>query len=67
MTVEIDRGDDEIRAKRTIRKSGNSLVITMPTEVLDYAELQDGDMVEVAIGFGDEDIYVRQTPSEKEP
>lgn len=53
--VDIDKEDKEVRARRKLRKSGGSTVVTIPPEMLDLLDFELGDNVELeAEIFGDE-------------
>lgn len=53
--VEIDKDDKEVSARRKLRESGGSTVVTIPPEMLDLIDIEPGDQVELqAEMFGDE-------------
>lgn len=53
--VEIDGENQEVRAKRALRQSGGSTVVTIPPEMVDLLDIELGDDVELeAKMFGDE-------------
>lgn len=57
--VEVDKDEKVIRAIRPLRESGGSNVVTIPPEMIDLADFEVGDDVELqAEMFGDE-IRVR--------
>jgi len=54
-SVDIDREEGKMRATRTLRQSGGSIVLTMPRELLDNVGFEDGDeLVLEADMLGDE-------------
>jgi len=61
MPVDYDREAGEARANRTLRQSGNSVVVSLPPELLHEAGLQQGDEVVVAAGFGGGEIELRKS------
>jgi len=54
-SVDIDRDEGKMRATRTLRASGGSIVLTMPRELLDNVGFDEGDeLVLEADMLGDE-------------
>jgi len=52
---ESDGDKQEVRAKRALRRSGGSTVVTIPPEMVDLLDIELGDDVELeAEMFGDE-------------
>ena len=45
MSVEIDLEAMEARTERQLRQSGNSIVVTLPPQLLNEANLAEGDTV----------------------
>ena len=45
--VRVDPKDGTIAADRPVRQSGRSSVVTLPSEVLEAAGIEEGDDVEV--------------------
>lgn len=43
--VDIDREDEVMRATRTVRRSGGSMVVTVPREMLENVGWEEGDDV----------------------
>lgn len=60
MSVQIDSEKGEVREERTLRNSGDSVVVSIPPEVLDQAGLGEGDDVDVATAFGSSIIELRE-------
>lgn len=61
MSVELDGETGELRAERPIRESGNSLVVSLPPEMLRAAGFEPGETVFVTRGEGGESIRLVQT------
>lgn len=61
MPVEIDRDNDSMRARRSLRRSGNSVVLSFPPALLDEAGLELGDEVEIIAPFDTEEITIRKS------
>lgn len=59
MPVEYDPESDEVRGTRSLRRSGNSVVVSLPPEVLRQAGFTDGDDVVVAAGFSGGEVVLR--------
>jgi len=64
MSVKVDTDNGEVRATRTIRQSGNSVVVVIPPELLDAAGFDLGDKVEIATDLEREDIILRSNDLE---
>jgi len=62
--VEIDPEKQEVRARRNLRKSGNSTVVAIPPQVLDGAGLEQGDRVELVAKMGEETIRLTKIDEE---
>lgn len=60
MPVDYDTEAGEARADRTLRRSGNSVVVSLPPELLREAGFQQGDDVTVAAGFDRGEITLRE-------
>ncbi|QHS17958.1 AbrB/MazE/SpoVT family DNA-binding domain-containing protein [haloarchaeon 3A1-DGR] len=56
--VEVDADDGVVRAERTVRKSGNSIVVSIPTQVLEGAGLKEGDNVLLEADLDDGGIHL---------
>lgn len=67
MPVDYDTEEGEARAGRTLRRSGNSVVVSLPPELLHEAGFQQGDEVTVAAGFGGGEITLRKSNPEAPP
>ena len=61
MSVELDVETGELRAERPIRQSGNSLVVSLPLEMLRAAGFEPGETVFVTPGEDGESIRLVQT------
>lgn len=64
MSVEIDTEKGEVKKRRKLRRSGDSVVISLPPEVLQQAEAGEGDEVVVAVPFGSSIIELRKEDEE---
>jgi len=58
MTVEIDPATKTARAERTLRSSGNSVVLTIPPQILQQADVSCGDVVELVAELGAGEITI---------
>ena len=61
MAVEFDEKTNEIRTTRPLRRSGNSVVVSIPPELLRHARMQVGDEVTVAADLDDGRIEIRKS------
>lgn len=52
MLVEIDPDSQTARGERMLRESGNSVVLTIPPQILQQAGLSAGDEVEIVSELG---------------
>lgn len=59
MSIDIDSDAEESRATRKVRKSGNSVVVSLPRTLLREADFLVGDEVEVAASFDGGSIVIR--------
>jgi antitoxin component of MazEF toxin-antitoxin module len=48
MTVSIDTERNVVLADRTVRRSGNSLVVSIPPQLLSAAGISEGDTVTIS-------------------
>lgn len=64
MQVEVDTARGEIRAVRTLRKSGNSISVSIPPELLQTAHMELGDDVELVASFDGNEITLRPATNE---
>ena len=62
MRLTIDTDENEIRATRTVFKSGNSVLVTLPPEVCQLAGLEADDDVTLSIGFDESVIHIEKEP-----
>ncbi|QHS17959.1 hypothetical protein GWK26_12810 [haloarchaeon 3A1-DGR] len=60
MPVEVNPEENEARCQRELRKSGNSIVVSLPPQLLEQAGFELGDEVLVAAGFEGGEISIRQ-------
>lgn len=67
MPVEFDSDEEEIRTRRPLRRSGNSVVVSLPPELLRAARFEVGDELIVAAGFGGGEIQLRHPSSDRQP
>lgn len=65
--VSIDPEAGEIRAIRRLRESGNSVVLTIPRQVLDGAGLEEGDDVLITAEMGRGEFRVEAAPEDPDP
>jgi len=61
MSVTVDPDNGEVRATRTIRKSGNSTAVVIPPELLDAAGFELGDDVDLVCDFDTGEVSMRRT------
>jgi antitoxin component of MazEF toxin-antitoxin module len=66
MSVEVDGDSREMSAVRRLRPSGNSVVISMPPELLDLVGLSRDDHVRIVASFDDDVIVMRKTDPESD-
>lgn len=57
--VDVDPDEGVVRATRTVRKSGGSLVVSFPREVLQVAGLDEGDDVLLEAEWDGDAIHIR--------
>lgn len=50
--VNIDMEKGQVIGERKLRDSGNSTVLTIPPEILDVADLEAGDEIEITADMG---------------
>lgn len=60
MPVQVDTEKGEATAVRPLRKSGNSVVVSIPPELLHQAGFVVGDEVDVVAGFEGGEISLRR-------
>lgn len=58
--VSFDREEGKMRATRTVRESGNSVIVTIPPQILEGANFEVGDDVEISVDIESGDITVRR-------
>jgi len=66
MSVEIDPATETARAERPLRSSGNSVVLTIPPQILQQADLCCGDVVELEAKLGDGEIILTEQDNSDE-
>lgn len=66
MTVHVDPDDEESRTTRELRKSGNSIVVSIPPTILREAGFVVGEEVEIAAPFKGGVIEIREPRSDEE-
>lgn len=59
MSVQINPQTETVRATRSLRKSGSSVILTIPPEVLQSLDLDSGDTLEIEGDWGDGEMRVR--------
>jgi len=59
--VEFDAEDRVAYTRRQIGKSGNSLVIRIPPQILEVADLEHGNQVKLVADMDEETITIRRT------
>jgi len=59
MSVDVDTQNREIRASRPLRRSGNSVVVSLPPELLREAQLEEGDEVSLVTSFDGAEISIQ--------
>lgn len=59
MSVEIDPAEKTARGERQLRESGNSVVLTVPPQILQQAGMQSGDDVELVAKLGSGEITLQ--------
>lgn len=50
--------DDKIKFERNLRKAGDSIVFSVPKEILDYINSNDGDQIFVMPEYGKHGKYI---------
>ena len=60
MDVDVDTELQEMRAERTVQKSGNSTVVPLPPAILREAGFNLGDEVNVTASFDGQEIRIRK-------
>ena len=66
MPATIDTENGEASDSRKLRESGNSVVVTLPPEILETAGLETGDTVQVAAAFEGGKITVKDADTDDE-
>jgi len=51
---------DKICRTRTIRQSGGSTVVTIPPELLEFTQFEDGDTVSLSAAFDGDEITIQK-------
>lgn len=64
--VNIDIENGVVTGERKLRDSGNSTVLTIPPEILDVADLEAGDEIEIQADMQSGEITIRKKEDEKE-
>lgn len=65
MSVEIDTENGEVLKRRALRRSGDSVVVSIPPEVLAQAGAHEGDEITVAVPFEGSTIELRKDEKEE--
>lgn len=64
MDVEVDMDAGEVRAIRTIRNSGNSVVVSLPPNLLSACGFSAGDELQLIADNNTSEIRLRRPPQE---
>lgn len=62
--VDVDPDAGEVSGVRKLRRSGDSLVISIPPEVLDMSGLEAGERYEVVAPFEGGEVTIRPPDAE---
>jgi len=54
MSLSVDTETEQLSEDRTLRKSGNSVVCSLPPELLEAVGMEQGDEVKVWARFGEQ-------------
>jgi len=63
--VDLDVEEGVARTRRTIGKSGNSLVVRIPPQILQAASLQEGDDVELVADMESGTITIKRASNQQ--
>jgi antitoxin component of MazEF toxin-antitoxin module len=66
MPASVDVDSETMEDTRLLRESGNSVVVSIPPEILDTAGLETGDTVTVSAPFEGGQINVKETTGDDE-
>jgi len=66
MPVEVDAEAQEAKATRRLRRSGNSVVVSIPPQLLRQAGFIEGDEVEVIAPFDGGSIELQNAAEESD-
>lgn len=58
MSVNIDPTSEQVSATRSLRKSGSSVVLTFPPELIQALDLSIGDEMKMTGDWGEKEIRV---------
>lgn len=64
--VRVNREENRLEATRTLRSSGDSIVISIPPQLLEAAGLSEGDQVEIAAKMNGDEISFRLAETDEE-
>ena len=64
--INIDRENNEISTTRALRETGDSIVVGLPSEILQGAGLELGDDVRVVANMNTGKITLRKSPEDDE-
>jgi antitoxin component of MazEF toxin-antitoxin module len=62
--VSVDPEEGVVKGTRKLRKSGDSIVVTLPAQVVETAEFEIGEMLTVAASFEGDEIAVTSASEE---
>ena len=58
--VEFDRDEGTMRATRTVRESGNSVIVTLPPQIVEGGDFDVGDDVVVSVDIDTGAVSLRR-------
>ena len=64
--VKIDPSENTVTGVRKVRESGNSVVLTIPSEVLDAVGILPGDKVSISAKLNGEEVTIRPVEDDEE-
>lgn len=65
--VDVDPETNTIRGERKLRESGNSVVLTIPREILSAVGFTPDDRVEISAEMGGDEIVIRELGEAEHP
>jgi hypothetical protein len=64
--VEFDRDEGIMRATRTVRESGNSVIVTLPPQIVEGANFEVGDDVNISVDIDTGVISVTRNETDED-